>query len=308
MKPVTDDLRHRLFPSMPTPFDGGGKLHQEGLERMIASMSIRAVGGVSVAGPVGRGVPLATPERAEILQSWRAGLGSSGWLIVPVGVPPTTRRPDDVIKTVRMEANEAASLGADVLLAIPPGSFRGRPDRDRLILDYHAAVAEPGRPILASYRREVAGGVSYGPELIAQLMARPEVLGIEVSTLDGIATFQQLAALIHEQSPGKLVLSGEERFLGYSLMSGADAALVGMGAAYPAEVIELIESHFAGKSERFLKASAILDSLSRDIYRAPLERSTFRLLRAMVESGILPAEAACEHPGESSRSRPIALE
>ena len=196
-----------------------------------------------------------------------------------------------------MDAIEAAGLGADALMALPPGSFRGRPDRDRLVLDYHAAVAEAGLPLLVSYRREASGGVAYGPEILAQLLARPSVLGVEIATFDGIVAFQQVAALVREQAPGKLVASGEERFLGYSLMSGADLAIVGLGAAYPSEAIELIEAHFQGDPARFLQLSATLDALARPIYRPPMDGSTLRLLRALVEAGVLPSEAANEPSG-----------
>jgi 4-hydroxy-tetrahydrodipicolinate synthase len=45
-------------------------------------------------------------------------------------------------------------------------------------------------------------------------------------------TFQRLAAILRAH-PDKLLITGEDRFLGYSIMLGAKAALVGMGAALP---------------------------------------------------------------------------
>ena len=34
-------------------------------------------------------------------------------------------------------------------------------------------------------------------------------------------TFQDIARLVKTRAPGKLVITGEDRFLGYSLMCGA---------------------------------------------------------------------------------------
>ena len=57
------------------------------------------------------------------------------------------------------------------------------------------------------------------------------MLGIKVATLDSVMTFQDVARLIRRQAPDKVLITGEDRFLGYSLMCGAEAALIGMGAA-----------------------------------------------------------------------------
>ena len=99
-----------------------------------------------------------------------------------------------------------------------------------------------------------------------------------------------------------LVVSGEERFLGYSLISGADAAMVGLGAAHPSMAIELIEAHVHRDASRFLELTAALDDLARPIFRAPMEGSVLRLLRSMVQLGILPADAANDPwgPGRAS--------
>jgi 4-hydroxy-tetrahydrodipicolinate synthase len=255
-------------------------------------MAGRAIGGAVVWSPIGRGTQLRLEDRAEIFRVWRDGLGEAGLLIASVGAPALARRPFDLIEAARAMADEAAGLGADALLVMPPGAFRGRPDRDRLVLEYHEEVAAAGLPLLISYRREAAGGVAYGPEILTQLLARSEVLGVEISTIDGIAAFQQVAALVREQAPGKLVVSGEERFLGYSLISGADLAMVALGSAHPSIAIELIEAHVNADASRFLRLTKALDDLARPIFRAPMEGSVLRLLQSMVQLGVIPAEAA----------------
>src|SRR5207249_417507 len=67
-------------------------------------------------------------------------------------------------------------------------------------------------------------------ETLHGILSLPAVIGIKVATLDSVMTFQRVAAVMREH-PDKLLITGEDRFLGYSLMMGARAALIGMGAA-----------------------------------------------------------------------------
>ena len=117
-------------------------------------------------------------------------------------------------------ARRAADLGADAILVHPPVAFRDREDRDRLILEYHATIAEVGLPLILFYLYEAAGGISYNLEVLTTLLRAPEVLGIKVATLDSVMTFQDIARLIREDTPNKVLITGEDRILGYSLMCG----------------------------------------------------------------------------------------
>ena len=64
-----------------------------------------------------------------------------------------------------------------------------------------AAIAEAGLPLLLFYLYQAAGGIAYGPHLLAELLARPEVLGIKVATLDSVITFQEIARLVRTHAP-----------------------------------------------------------------------------------------------------------
>ena len=287
-----EEIKGRLIAAVPTPFDVSGDVHRQGLRHLVSSLVDRPIGGVAVGTVLGRGVTWPTEALTRVLATWREGLGGGRGLIALAGASPAARLPADVFGSARLMAHLAASRGADALLVHPPGALRGRPERDRLVLEYHSAVAEAGLPMLVSYRREASGGIAFGPDVLAQLLARPEVLGVEIATIDGIVTFQQVEALARELAPGKSVVSGEERFLGYSLMCGADSALVGIGSAFPSEVLGLLEAHASGDAARFLDLSARVDALARAIFAPPFEGAARRLLWAFVHDGTIPPEAA----------------
>jgi 4-hydroxy-tetrahydrodipicolinate synthase len=269
-----------------------GVIHTQAHERYVAWMAMQPIGGVAVWAHTGRGLRLSYEERALVLAAWRKALPAPRFLVAAAGCSQQSAEPGQMMMTARTMARQASDLGADALLVHPPAAFRGRPDLDALVLDYHAAVAEAGLPLILFYLYEAAGGVSYGSELLAQLLARPEVLGIKIATLDSVMTFQDVARLIRRQAPDKVLITGEDRFFGYSLMCGAEAALVGMGAACTSLQSRLLRCHQEGRSDEFMNLSRIVDDLAQNTFLPPMEGYIQRMLWCLVHQGVIPIEAA----------------
>ena len=302
-------LEGRLFPAVPVPFDGEGRLHDLGLGRYTAWMAAQPVGGVAVWAHTGRGLLLSEDQGARVLSAWRRVLSAGHVLIAAAGARADLRTPGEVLEAVRGMGRRAADLGADALLIHPPTAFRERADRDALILDYHSAAAEAGLPLILFYLYEAAGGISYPPGVLAGLLAREEVLGVKIATLDSVMTFQDIACLLTGRVPDKLIITGEDRFLGYSLMCGARAALIGMAAACTGLQAELIRSHREGEAGRFLSLSAAVDDLAQHTFIAPMEGYIRRMLWCLAIQGVIPEDAAHDPwgpepaPGEYERLR-----
>jgi 4-hydroxy-tetrahydrodipicolinate synthase len=282
----------RLIPAVPVPFDREGRLHELGLERYAAWMAAQPVGGVAVWAHTGRGLLLSEEDGARVLSRWRRALSDQQVLVAAAGARADRRDPGEVLDAVRSMSRRAADLGADAVLVHPPTAFRGRADRDRLILDYHAAAAEAGLPLVVFYLYEAAGGISYPPELLAGLLARDEVLGVKIATLDSVMTFQDIVSLLTVAAPGKLIITGEDRFLGYSLMCGARTALIGMAAACTGLQAELIRAYRDGDAARFLSLSSAVDDLAQNTFIAPMEGYIRRMLWCLAIRGVIPDDAA----------------
>jgi 4-hydroxy-tetrahydrodipicolinate synthase len=287
-----DDLRGMLIATVPVAFGADGRVHAEAQGRYVAHMAGQPVGGVALWTQTGRGLRITAEQRGEVLAAWRDGLVPPRLVIAAAGGTHGLRRPDEVFASAVAMARQAAELRADALLVHPPVAFRGHRDQDRLILEFHAAVAEAGLPLILSYLYQTAGGIAYGPHVLAQLLARPDVLGLTVATLDSVMTFQQVARLVRERFPDKVLITGEERFLGYSLMCGAEAAMIGLGAACPGLPSDLLRSHRPGDASRFLALNGLVDELARHTFVPPMEGSSLRLLWCLVHQGVIPAEAA----------------
>jgi 4-hydroxy-tetrahydrodipicolinate synthase len=287
-----EQLRGGLIPAVPVPFRSDGEVHGPDLERYVDWMASQPIAGVAVWAHTGRGLRLGDAAGDGVLVAWRRALPPGRFLIAAAGARPEWREVADVFASARSMARRAAGLGADALLVHPPVALRDRDDRDRLILDYHAELAEEGLPLVVFYLYEVAGGISYPTELLESLLRRREVLGIKVATLDSVMTFQDIARLIRERVPDKLLITGEDRFLGYSLMCGAQAALIGMGAACTEPQAELLRSFWRGDVGRFLRWNSAIDDLAQHTFLAPMEGYIQRMLWCLVHQGVISRDAA----------------
>lgn len=286
-------LRGTTLPAVLTPMRDDGAVDFDALDGYAARIAARPVGGVAVWAHTGRGLYLGERDRAAVLRAWRAATAKP--VIAGVGVP-RAERPDSperaVEATVRM-AVAAAGLGADAVMVYPLASYAGLPDgHERAIALHERVSAESGLPVLGFYLHGEAGGYAYPPALIRDLLALPNALGVKLATLDRAMACQD--AIRAAEPSGRLVVTGEDRMFGPSLMWGADTALVGIAAAR----VELTTAVLDAWTKRdddpaaFLRASNRLDRFAEATFHAPIEGYVQRMLWAAAWEGLIPATAA----------------
>src|SRR5438034_687374 len=247
-------LEWGLLPAVPVPFRG--RALAEDAQRAYARwMARQPVAGVAVWAHTGRGLRLSADERRCVLATWRAALSDK--VIVAGATSPTM-------------AQEAKAGGADLLLAFP--------QRDDVV-GYHEALGRE-LPVIAFYLYEAAGGVPYDDATLHAILELPRVIGIKVATLDSAVTFQRIAALARAH-PGKLLITGEDRFLGYSVLLGARAALIGMGAALTDLQAELLAAYARRDFATFLSLTSLCDAFGATAFAAPVEGYVQRMLWAL---------------------------
>ncbi len=257
-----------LIPAVPVPFRGR-VLAEDAQRAYTAWMATQPVAGVAVWAHTGRGPRLSADERRLVLSTWRAAL------------------PDRVIVAGAGSldmAREAKAGGADALLAFPR---RADP------VGYHAVLGRE-LPVLAFYLYEAAGGVPYDDATLDAILALPEVVGIKVATLDSVVTFQRVAAVVRRHRD-KLLITGEDRFLGYSLMMGARAALIGMGAALTDLQADLLRAWKTRDGATFFRLTSLCDAFGSTSFALPVEGYVRRMLWALAAEGVIPDDA-CDDP------------
>jgi 4-hydroxy-tetrahydrodipicolinate synthase len=287
---VAERLRWGLVPAVPVPRRADGSLHRDAQERYAHWMAEQPVAGAAVWVHTGRGLLIPRDMRREVLQSWRAALGDR---IVVAGAGALPDEPDYEGAAVRMAA-EAAEWGADALLCFAPTRHR---DDTAAIVRYHRALAGVGLPLILFYLYEAAGGVTYPLETLRELFSIPGVVGIKMATLDSVMTFQDVARLIGEEFPETVLITGEDRFLGYSMLLGAQGALIGMGAALPAAQATLVGRPPEAHPEAFLRLTRAVDRFGQATFCAPMEGYIRRMLWALADTGVLPEDATFDPNG-----------
>lgn len=311
VKDIRAQLNHRLIPALPVPFTNARNIHHDSLVRMADYMSDMPIGGVAVWAHTGRGLYLSEAEREEVLTHWRDAMPDTV-VIAGAGCPaPAGGSPaasDDAYIAGALDmAQHAASLGAHALLAYAPSRFRDRyeRERDQAIVAYHREIASVGLPLILFYLYEAAGGIAYSQPVLRELLSIPNVIGIKLATLDSVTTVQDLTTWIKSEYPDKLVITGEDRFLGYSLMLGADAALIGMGCALPILQADLLKAHYTQDAERFLFLNQHVDRFAMETFSQPVEGYISRMLYALSWLGVVSREAVYDPWGPQLDEREI---
>jgi 4-hydroxy-tetrahydrodipicolinate synthase len=265
---LAERLDGGLIPAVPVPFRGN-EVDAAAQRAYAGWMARQPVAGVAVWAHTGRGPHLSGNVRREVLDTWREAM------------------PDRVIVAGARDigmAIEARRGKADALLAFPE-----RQDP----VGHHRRLSRE-LPVIAFYLYEAAGGISYDESTLHAILELPNVIGIKVATLDSVMTFQRIAAVLRSH-PSKLLITGEDRFLGYSLLLGARAALIGMGAALPDVQADLLRARAQEDWPRFIMLSDICDRFAQATFIDPMEGYIRRMLWAAAAEGALPADA-CDDP------------
>lgn len=293
-----------LIPAVPVPRYYTGQIHAKAQEAYAQYLSEQPIAGAAVWAHTGRGLHLDRHERKQVLEVWKSALGEQKLLIAGVGAIPDNR----LLGSMKIRQWERDSLGmaadaihwgADALLVFPPAIFKGLPpgERDEAIVSYHCKLSRFGCPLVLFYLYDEAGGVSYSAEVLRELLALPRTLGIKVATLDSVMTLQDVSTLISSEFPEKLLITGEDRMFGYSLMRGARSALVGLGAAFPGIQRDLMRAFAEGNFETFLALSSRVDAYAERTFIRPMDKYILRMLWCLALSGVIPEEAAHDITG-----------
>lgn len=286
-----DRIDRGLIPAVPVPFDSAGRVDEAAQEQYIGYMSEQPIAGVAVWVHTGRGLFLTADERRRVLRAWRAGLPPHFTIVAGAGAPAAAAADPRSYARIALEmAGDAAESGADALLVHPPRV----PD----IAAHHVRLAGAGLPLMLFYLYEAAGGVSYSDGLLQDLLAMPSVCGIKVATLDSVMRYQDISRLL-DNCPGRLLVTGEDRFFGYSFMHGANAALVGLGAACSTLLAGLMRAWFEQRGNDFVRLSALVDELAEVTFIAPMEGYIQRMLLVLARQGVISASATFDPWGPS---------
>lgn len=288
-----------IIPAVPVPKYADGRVHSAAQDMYARYLSQMNISGVAVWSHTGRGLLLSEDERETVLRSWKAHLDSEKVIIAGVGATydrsiafteQVNRWKTDAFKI----AASAKRLAADALLVFPPVIYNELPQsaREPYIIEYHRELNELGVPLILFYLYEEGGGMIYSDAVLRQMLSLPMTVGIKMASLDSVMTLQHISNLLANEYPEHLLITGEDRMFGYSLMRGANCALMGLGAAYPNIQSDLIQYYRNHDYEAFMDLSSRIDAYAEVTFTPPMDQYILRMLWCLVCAGVIPEEAA----------------
>jgi 4-hydroxy-tetrahydrodipicolinate synthase len=186
------------------------------------------------------------------------------------------------------EARACREVGADGVVVFPNAAFRNEPLDPRIPCDYHRAIGqESGLPIVLFQLAPVFGGVIYSRETLLRLFEIPQVVGIKEASFDA-ECFARTKAILDQVDRPITLLTGNDRFIGESILLGATGALLGFAAVGCRMVAEMLRAANAGRPEVVAALRPRVQAFAEVIYADPVLDYRARCKVALAQLGVIP--------------------
>jgi dihydrodipicolinate synthase/N-acetylneuraminate lyase len=168
-------LLQGIFPPVTTPFYPDGKVYFKKLEHNVERYSKTPVAGIVVLGSTGESILLSDQERRDVLQTARQAAAPNKVLVAGTGV-------ESALETLRL-TEFAAGLGYDVALVRTPHFYKKQMQPANWLAFYRMVADQSPLPVML-YNVPPFTGYDIPAELVIELAAHPNIIGIKESTGD----------------------------------------------------------------------------------------------------------------------------
>lgn len=233
-----------------TPLTRGEQLDAAGLERLIEFLLGAGVHGIFSNGSMGGFAFYPDAMQYETIARTIAIVRGRVPVLAGVSDTSTTR----VLARVR----EAATLGADALVVLPPFYYLCRQDE---IERFFRVIADESPLPIVLYDNPKLAKNALAPDTLATLAAHPNIIGAKVSAAD-VFKWQTIFRLDLPRERFGLIC-GVEPMMGLGLQLGFDGVTGGVHNLVPGLAVALFDAAKAGRAE---DVEAIQQKLNR-VYR-----------------------------------------
>jgi 4-hydroxy-tetrahydrodipicolinate synthase len=243
-----------IIPPVATPLTPEEDLDEPGLRRLIRKLVDAGCHGLFVLGGTGEGVYLTEAVRAQTIEVTVEEAAGR----LPVIVDTS----DVSVKRAVSRGQQAARLGADVLISTPP--FQ-RPMEPPEVYDYFVALAEESGMPTMLYNVPPLTGTHVPVATIVRLAQHQGIVGMKNS-----AEFTHLAQVaVHTRGTGFRLLCGVELFFLPAMMMGAVGGTLGLANLWPELCVQAYEVGILGDWKRAQKTQNTLLRFAELAFRLP---------------------------------------
>jgi 4-hydroxy-2-oxoglutarate aldolase len=226
-----------VFPPIPTPFDGDGKILHDKLKSNLALWGKTGLHGFAVLGTNGEFVFLNEAEKAAVWETARAAIPSGKLFLAGAGAEST--------HTALALTRRAAELGADAAMIVTPHYYKSQMNPQNLINHYR--VIADGSPIpIIIYNMPASTGIDIDANTVVQLAQHPNIIGIKDSG-GNVVKYADIVRLVRQDFS---VLAGSGGYFYPSLCVGAKGTVAAVANVAPLECLALYDAFRAGQHDK----------------------------------------------------------
>ena len=224
-----------IYPPITTPFtDDERQVAYDRLESNLERWKAQPLNGVVMPGSNSEAVHLTRAERVQIWQVCAGALKGSGKrLIAGTGAEST-------LETIDLTV-QAAELGAEAALVLPPYFYKPSLTPDVLVAHYRAVADASPIPLLV-YNVPAFTGIDFAPATLLTMAEHPRIIGVK----DSSASVVKIASLLAAR-PDFQVFAGTGSALLPFLSIGAVGGIMALANFAAVPLRKLMEAFQAGR-------------------------------------------------------------
>jgi 4-hydroxy-tetrahydrodipicolinate synthase len=216
-----------VFPPIPTPFDGAGRLDRRALADNVRRWMKTGLTGVLALGSNGEAALLDEDECDTVLEVVRGAVPKDRLVLAGVGREST--------RLTVAATKRAGRLGADAVLVRTPFFFKSQMTPEALFAHFSAVADASPVPVLL-YNLPGVTGVTLTLPIVARLAEHQNIVGIKETS----AELERLGQFVGLSGDFR-VLCGSAPVVFPALMSGAAGAILAVANVLPDECVELYD-------------------------------------------------------------------
>ncbi len=226
-----------VIPPIPTPFGPHGEVDHVALRRNLERWNSYGLSGYAVLGSNGETPYLTQNEKLAILETARAAIPASKWMIAGTGCESTGA-------TIEL-TRRAAETGADAALVISPHFYTNKMTSQALMKHYLSVADASPIPVLL-YNVPAFTHLDMGSETVARLAEHPNIVGIK----DSGGNITKIADMVR-LTPGSFrVLAGSGGFFLPALVVGASGGIMAVANVAPELTLSIYRLFRQGEVDR----------------------------------------------------------
>lgn len=225
-----------IYTPIVTPFAEDESIDYGKLKHNLGLLAKTDLDGIVVLGSNGEFVYLTHKEKLELIKFCIDNFTKEKRVIVGTSY-------DSTIETISF-CREAAELGADAALILPPHYYKGSMNEEVLYNHFIDVAEESPIPVML-YNMPGNTGINMSSKLVARLAKHPNIVGIK----DTAGNIVQLSEIVRDTDDDFVVFAGNAGYLLPALTVGARGATVALGNVLPEQCCKLVGLFKEGKIE-----------------------------------------------------------